>query len=87
MQYPSTSLDLLGDRHEPVDMESAPNSRNYIKAKSSTLKRWVINYPEPTGIRINLMSAQSDNRTNLDISKPNETVPPSGSMMMYASFS
>jgi len=68
-------------------MESAPNSRNYIKAKSSTLKRWVINYPEPTGIRINLMSAQSDNRTNLDISKPNETVPPSGSMMMYASFS
>jgi len=30
-------LDLLGDRHEP-DVESAANSFNYIKTKSSTLR-------------------------------------------------
>jgi hypothetical protein len=65
-------LNLLGDRHKPGDVESVVDSFNYIKEKTSTLKRWVINYTERTGIRINLffnISTQSDNRTNLDIAR------------------
>ena len=70
-------LDLLGDRHEPGDVESVADSFNYVKAKPSTLKRWVINYTERTGIRINLffnISTQSDNRMNLDIARPTSKI-------------
>ena len=44
----------------------------YIVSKTNTLRRWVVNYTERTGIRINLffnVATQSDSRTNLEIAR------------------
>ena len=87
-------LGLLGNCHNPGDEEPIADSFNYIKTSTSTLKRWAINYTERTGIRIHLLfnvSAQSDNRTNLDIAKITSKIAvttqrDSSSMITYALF-
>lgn len=61
-----------GDRYDPLDIESVEDSFAYLKSKSDTLKVWIANYAERTGIRINLflnLAAQSDSRTNLEIAR------------------
>jgi hypothetical protein len=63
---------LSGDRYDPVDIESLEDSLAYLKSKTDTLKVWVMNYAERTGIRINLffnLATQSDSRTNLEIAR------------------
>ena len=64
---------LSGDRYDPVvDIESVEDSFAYLKSKTDTLKVWVENYSERTGIRINLffnLATQSDSRTNLEIAR------------------
>ena len=63
---------LSGDRYDPVEMESLEDSFAYLKSKTDTLKVWVVNYAERTGIRINLffnLATQSDSRTNLEIAR------------------
>jgi len=64
---------LSGDRYDPVvDIESVEDSLAYLKSKADTLKVWVENYSERTGIRINLffnLATQSDSRTNLEIAR------------------
>jgi hypothetical protein len=85
-------LDLRGNCLDPGDAESIADSFDYIKTSTNTLKRWAINYTERTGIRINLffnISAQTDNRTNLDIAKLTSkiavtTQQDSSSMITYA---
>jgi len=65
-------MDLSGDRYDPVDAEAVGDSFEYIMSKTNTLKRWVVNYNERTGIRINLffnLATQSDSRTNLEIAR------------------
>ena len=85
-------LGLLGHCHDQGDAESITDSFNYLKTSTITLKRWAINYTERTGIRINLffnLSAQSDNRTNLEIATQTSkiavtTQQDSSSMITYA---
>ncbi|KAF8963527.1 hypothetical protein BDZ97DRAFT_1820355 [Flammula alnicola] len=63
------SASILTDKD---DIDSVPDSLNYLVSKTNILKRWVGNYSDRTGIRINLifnLSTQADNRTNLDIAK------------------
>jgi len=47
-------MDLSGGRYDPVDAEAIGDSFAYIMSKTNILKRWVMNYNERTGIRINL---------------------------------
>ncbi|KAF8963522.1 hypothetical protein BDZ97DRAFT_1000573 [Flammula alnicola] len=59
-------------RTDNDDIDSVPDSLNYLLSKTNILKRWAGNYSDRTGIRINLLfnlSTQADNRTNLDIAK------------------
>ena len=45
---------------------------DYLSSKTSIMTRWVKNYTERTGIRINLLfnlATQSDSRTNLEIAR------------------
>ncbi|KAF8963524.1 hypothetical protein BDZ97DRAFT_1758596 [Flammula alnicola] len=63
------SISILTDND---DIDSVPDSLNYLLSKTIILKRWAGNYSDRTGIRINLLfnlSTQADNRTNLDIAK------------------
>jgi hypothetical protein len=63
---------LSNDRYDPFDIESIHDSFAYIVSKTNTLRRWVVNYTERTGIRINLffnLATQSDSRTNLEIAR------------------
>ena len=65
-------MDLSIDRYNPLDVESVQDSFAYIVSKTNTLRRWVVNYTERTGIRINLffnLATQSDSRTNLEIAR------------------
>ncbi|KAH9474913.1 Notoamide biosynthesis cluster protein M' [Psilocybe cubensis] len=60
------------ETEEPEDIESVLDSFDFILSKTDVLKRWVLNYNERTGIRINLffnISTQTDNKTNLDIAR------------------
>ena len=68
----SRLMDLSIDRYDPLDVESIQDSFAYIVSKTNTLRRWVVNYTERTGIRINLffnLATQSDSRTNLEIAR------------------
>jgi len=51
---------------------SVTDSLEYLSSKTSIMMRWVKNYTERTGIRINLffnLATQSDSRTNLEIAR------------------
>ena len=51
---------------------SVRDSLEYLSSKTSIMTRWVKNYTERTGIRINLffnLATQSDSRTNLEIAR------------------
>ncbi|KDR80212.1 hypothetical protein GALMADRAFT_242505 [Galerina marginata CBS 339.88] len=64
-------LSALSGPHEN-DLDSVHDSFDFLVSKTSILRRWVVNYNERVGIRINLffnISTQLDNRTNLDIAK------------------
>lgn len=86
---------LLGNPHELEDAEYTADLFSYIKTQAGILKRWAINFDERIAIRTNLlfnMSAQSDNRTNLDIAKFTSkiavtTQEDSSSMITYVLFS
>ena len=72
VQCPLLSFESIRGSPRTRGVESVVDLFNYIKAKTSTLKRGVINYTERTGIHVNLffnISAQSDNQTNLDIAR------------------
>ena len=65
-------MDISVYRYDPLDVESVQDSFAYIASKTNTLRRWVVNYTERTGIRINLffnLATQSDSRTNLEIAR------------------
>ena len=58
--------------YDPLDMESIHDSFAYIVSEANTLRLWVVNYTDRTGIRINLffnLATQSDNLTNLEIAR------------------
>ena len=62
----------LSNRYDPLEVESVHDSFTYIVSKINILRRWVVNYTERTGIRINLffnLATQSDSRTNLEIAQ------------------
>ena len=87
-------MDLSIDQYDPLDVESVHDSFAYIVSKTNTLRRWVMNYTERTGIRINLffnLATQSDSCTNLEIAWLSSKIAvstqhDSSSMIMCASF-
>jgi len=55
-----------------TDVSSVKDSLEYLSSKTSIMTRWVNNYTERTGIRINLffnLATQADSRTNLEIAR------------------
>ncbi|PPQ86187.1 hypothetical protein CVT25_006930 [Psilocybe cyanescens] len=64
--------DLSGPLANDEDLDSVPDSVDFLISKTNILRRWVTNYTERTGIRINLffnISTQTDSRINLDIAR------------------
>ena len=67
---------LSRDRYDPLDTESIEDSFAYLTSKTDTLKVWVVNYAERTGIRINLffnLSTQSDHLFN-NLMEPSDSL-------------
>jgi hypothetical protein len=86
-------MKLSGDRYDPLNAETIGDSFEYIMSKTNILKRWVVNYTERTGIRINLffnIAAQRDSHTNLEIARLSSKIAvatqlDSSSMITYVS--
>jgi len=86
-------MDLSNNRYEPLDIESVHDSFAYIVSKTNTLRRWVVNYTERTGICISLffnLATQLDSRTNLEIARLSSKIAvstqrDSSAMITYAS--
>jgi len=72
IQYLSNLHRCLVQLSGNTNHSSVIDSLEYLSSKTSTLIRWVKNYTERTGIRINLffnLATQADSRTNLEIAQ------------------